>query len=330
MLLVIVAISLYLIGDFILLSGYATVSIHSTQTIFNVGERLRFFASVVAFTSLTLTAWRATLAEAGRDAWETAAAAAATMVIAIGFLSEPHLSASMIQAIGNAGWSALLIFIGLRQYKHEQRIASEVLPAQKRTASYWLISAGGILLFSVGSGLPASQNNKLLIVSGILTGVGLAVVGGTLLFAHRRGILKNVVALIVAISLEILACSSALQYIVIGAFAHENLTAPELRIGLIAAIILDIIGMAVLGWAASVQAHGLTSENASWFEMRSTHLTPLGAPRSNVVRQITIQQFARTNAFCSHCGTQINSSGHFCTQCGSAISQAATDDRTQL
>ena len=264
MALAVLAAVVYVLGAAFRVAAYASVTSVSpaaTHSLIRTSEWSRFTGGVLALVAVCMAGWQLIERRAWEGAWEVGAAAIGTLLITIGFLisaisvssSPPSLpaSANVVIAAGFGVWALLLLARAARRSLAEQRLRSEGVTQPPRLAVLWLIAAGGVAVFAVGTGFTPDVTSKGLgITFGILQAIGVVIVFGALAAAPARGRLLSHALPLVLAGLAVLAAAYLAFAIMAGVVFGSGFSVTGLRVGYSIAIGIQLAAVGVLGWAA--------------------------------------------------------------------------------
>lgn len=203
--------------------------------------------------------WRVVLERRWADVWEIAAAAAATLVITVGFLviaaSNGYGSnaGNVVVAIGLGGWAALALSRSARRSLEEH--GSD---GGRRQADLWLWAAGALTLVAVAAGIPnASLSDQTLeLTATTIVAVGLVALAAMFTVAHARGFFTDRRFPILDGGLWSLGAFGVAE-VVVAAVVFDSGSLDRLRIGVPIALFIEAVAVLVLGAAAWARFHDL-------------------------------------------------------------------------
>lgn len=215
----------FVLGSAFLIAAWVTLTPTSAGTaggFINAGLWLQFIAGVAALGAVCAAGWAQVLRHKRQAAAEVATAAVATLLIAIGWLtdaatSEANSAAYVLQAVGIAIWALLALGVAALCSLTEQAHDSEESAKRPRSAALWLIVAIGLVLLAIGAGFtldPLDQGTA--IAAGVLQAAGAGILCGAVNAARLRGYLNSRPAAVAPVGLGLLADSGAAVAVVGG------------------------------------------------------------------------------------------------------------------
>ncbi|HEX9034757.1 MAG TPA: hypothetical protein VF834_23170 [Streptosporangiaceae bacterium] len=219
------------------------------------GDWLRFAGAVIAIIGICAAGWELVLGKSWVDAAEAGAVALGALLLAIGLLvraasSQASSPAHIVAAVGVGCWSLLVLIRAARRSLGEEqaRAAGASVPHQ---AVLWLVSAGGLLLFAVGSGFALDVASSATgIASGVLEAAGAALVLGTAAAARAQGFLSSRAMPAVLAGLALLTATGIAVALVSGIALGPDATLTGLRVGISVSVTVELLAVAALGIAA--------------------------------------------------------------------------------
>jgi len=244
---------------FAVLSGPARVgTAHDLST---AGAWLAAVGGAVAVVALGWAAWAMVLRRSATDAVELGAAAAATLLVAVGLLVAAATSptgseaANVVGAIGFGAWAILLVTRAARR-----SLLEEAQPGLPHQAALWLCAGVGLVLVAVAVGLPdASVADKgLAVATAVLWALGLAALTAAIELARRKGFLVTRRWRELVAGLAILVASYVIATVVAAAVFGPTASLTAVRIGVPLAAAVAAAGLVVLALAAWNRLRELT------------------------------------------------------------------------
>ncbi len=261
----------YVLSAAFLIVAYATLDPYSSSPasgFAHAGSWLQFVAWIVALCSVTAACWRSTLRGDWQGMTELALAAVGTLLIAIGFLiGAVNISAGLtpyvLLAVGTGIWTLLAFGLAaVRSLVEEQADAPG--RARPRYAGLWLVVAGGLLLFAIGSGFTLDPTDRATgIAKGVLQASGAAGVGAAIAIARSKGYLTSRSARDAMTGIGLLAAANVAVAVVAGLVFGSGLTLNGIRIGMSIATAILLVAGATLGVAAWARVREIVAERGT-------------------------------------------------------------------
>jgi hypothetical protein len=268
MVLVVAAACCYALSTGLTLAAFATLTLTSAGSSADLAQAagwLTFVAALLALAAVCAAGWGQLLEGNKADAAELGVAATATLLITIGTLvgatSDGSSSATdVIQAVGIGVWAALVLVQAGRL-----SLAEQAAGARSRQASLWLAAAGGLFMFAIGSGFTTDITDKGTgVAAGLLQAAGMAALCGAVAIARASGFFRASPARVAISGLAIMAAGYLAAAIVAAVvFGIGDFTLTRVRIGMSVIAAIQLLGIAVLGWAAWARIRGLALQTAS-------------------------------------------------------------------
>ncbi len=146
------AASFLVLGSAFLIAAYATLtptSVGTASGFIHAGLWLQFVAGIAALGAVCAAGWAQHLRSQWQGAAEMATGAAATLLIAIGWLidattTEASSAAYVLQGVGIGIWALLALGLAALRSLAEQAAESGAASKRPRYAGLWLIAAIGL------------------------------------------------------------------------------------------------------------------------------------------------------------------------------------------
>ncbi|HET6966423.1 MAG TPA: zinc ribbon domain-containing protein [Acidimicrobiales bacterium] len=244
------------LGSLLIGIGFATLtenSFRTTHDLLRAAGWLTFAAVATALAAVGEAAWVHLVRCGWLAGGELLGAAGASLLVAIGVLlaaASPEASSdtgAVLAAIGLGGWLVLLLFNAARR-----AIAEQTAGAPAHQSDLWLIAAAAVLFLAVATGLPSPSGDQsaLAISTQVLFVVGFAGLAVTLELALRRWQISDRRVGVVVVGLVTLALAHLAAAISAGYVFSPSADVTTMRVGLSIPAFLEVVGWAVLAWAA--------------------------------------------------------------------------------
>ncbi len=252
-----VAAAAYGLGTLFGVVAFATYSdlardYHTFRNWSHAADWFHFLGALTALAAVGVTAWDNLRFKQTAQLVELGVAVVATLIITVAELvnaasTSAASGAAVTRAVGIGLW-ALLVLSRAARYN----LASQQHPgAADLLAQLWLMAAGGVLLFAIGSGFsPTVTDRGTGIAAGLIGAAGLILIAMALVRARSRGLMRTRPVETVVIGLIVLAASGLGDAIVAGIVFTPHATLKGLRIGVSIAEFVALAGIAILAFAA--------------------------------------------------------------------------------
>lgn len=257
----------FVLGTALLIASDASLSsstLGASSDLAEAGRWLQFVAGALAVGAVCIAGWELVVRTQWAAGAETAAAALATLLLAVGLVASAASNGSnpagpVTGAVGIGIWALLVLSRAARVSLDEQgpsghgaRGAGTTAPGSQggsqRQADLWLAAAIGLFVLAVGYGFTSAAGSQGPgIAAGLLEAVGVAVLAGSVVAARSRGLLQSRPVRGAVTGLAVLVVSFLAAAVVAG-LAFGTLTA--LGAGLAVAAAVELAGVAILGLAA--------------------------------------------------------------------------------
>jgi hypothetical protein len=323
--LIVCAALAYVIGSACGVAAFAVLSDSNLGAFTDLGHAsdwLHFVGALAALVGVGAAGWELVLQKNTSEVWEVGSAALSTLLITIGTLvlassSSSASTGNVVGAIGLGSWGLLLLSRAARRSLAEQ----EQPAGQTGQAKLWLTASVGLVLLAVGSGFTVGFSDQGLgIAAGVIQAFGAAALMAALTRAQSERLLVSRSMPPLVAGLAILVIAFVGKAIVAGIVFTPSGTLTELRIGGSLVTAIEMVAVAVLGYAAWLRVGDLVGSSGVPLAA-NTAVMEVPSPAGGVAGVAT--EVSGPN-ICASCGAPLSPGANFCPQCGTAVEAKPT------